>query len=58
LAEVIRSGAEAVVRAYPAIKSQTGQPWQFPAPIASKLLVEDAAAMRELVLTDAEPDLS
>jgi hypothetical protein len=58
LAEVIRRGAEAVVRAYPVIKSQPGRPWQFPAPIASELLVEDAAAMRELVLTDAEPELS
>jgi len=57
LAEVIRRGAEAVVRAYPAIKSQPRQPWQFPAPIGSELLVEDAAAMRELVLTDTEPEL-
>jgi hypothetical protein len=58
LAEVIRRGAEAVVRSYPAIKSQPDRPWQFSAPIASKLLVEDAAAMHELVLSDTEPKLS
>ncbi len=57
LAEVMRRGAEAVVRAYPAIKVQPGQAWQFPAPIASKVLVDDAAAMREIVMSDAEPEM-
>jgi hypothetical protein len=58
LAEVIRRGAEAVVRAYPAIKNQSGRPWQIPAPLSSELLVDDAAVMRELVLADTEPELS
>ena len=58
LAEVIRRGAESVVRAYPAIKDPTARKWQLPTPIVSNVLVEDAAAMRALVLADTEPELS
>ena len=57
LAEVIRRGAEAVVRAYPAIKVQAGQPWQFPAPISAEVLIDDAAAMHQAALSDADPGM-
>ena len=57
LAEVIRRGAEAVVRSYPAIKAQP-EKWQLPAVITSDVLVDDAAAMRDFVLADADPELS
>lgn len=57
LAEVIRRGAEAVVRAYPAIKLPAGHPWQFPAPISAEVLIDDAATMHEVVLSDADPGM-
>jgi hypothetical protein len=55
LAEVIRRGAEAIVRAYPAIKPQAGSSWQFPAPITAEVLIEDASSMHEMALSDADP---
>ena len=57
LAEVIRRGAEAVVRAYPAIKIPCGRPWQFPDPISAEVLIDDASAMHEASLSDADPRL-
>lgn len=55
LAEVIRRGAEAVVRAYPATKAQVRQTWQFPAPISAEVLIDDATAMHKAALSDADP---
>ena len=55
LAEVIRRGTEAIVRAYPAIKPRAGSQWQFPAPITSEVLSEDAAIMHEMALSDSDP---
>ena len=55
LAEVIRRGAEEIVRAYPAIKPQAGSQWEFPAPITAEVLSEDAAIMHEMALSDGDP---
>jgi len=50
LAEAIRRGAEAVVRAYPPIKSQ--RDWQMTSPLQVKMLVTDPVALRDLVQAD------
>lgn len=54
IAEVIRRGAEAVVRSYPPDKKDTRSPWQLPEPIKAQLLVENAASLRDFVRSDAE----
>ena len=54
VAEVIRRGAEAVVRAYPAVKSARSN-WSLPAPIRSRLLVTDASGLRDAIRADEEP---
>ena len=54
IAEVIRRGAEAVVRSYPPDKKQTRQTWQLPEPLKAQLLVADAARLRDLARSDAE----
>lgn len=53
IAEVMRRGAEAVTRAYPATKSST-QHWRLPPPIQAVLLVSEPAALRDLAQADAE----
>jgi hypothetical protein len=50
LAEVIRRGAEAVVRAYPPTKSL--RDWQMRSPLRVKMLVTDPVALRDLVQAD------
>ena len=57
LAEVIRRGTEAIVRAYPAMKTEVARPWQFPAPIGAEVLIEDAATMHKVALSDADPGM-
>lgn len=54
IAEVIRRGAESVVRAYPAIKPSESNGWEFPSPISSRMLVHDSAELRTLLQDDAE----
>lgn len=54
IAEVIRRGAESVVRAYPALKQKPGTGFQFPAPIGTRMLVQDAGELRDLIRDDAE----
>jgi len=54
IAEVIRRGAESVIRAYPALKQQTSSGWKLPPPIRSKMLVHDPEILRDLVRDDAE----
>lgn len=54
LAEVIRRGTEAIVRAYPAMKTEAALPWQLPSPIGAELLIEDAATMHKVALADAD----
>lgn len=50
LAEVIRRGAEAVVRAYPPTKSW--HDWQMRPPLQVKMIVTDPVALRDLVHAD------
>jgi hypothetical protein len=54
IAEVIRRGAEAVVRSYPPDKKDTRKPWQLPEPLKAQLLVADAARLRDFARSDAE----
>jgi hypothetical protein len=54
IAEVIRRGAESVVRAYPAVKQKPQSGFQLPAPIGSLMLVHDAGVLRDLIREDAE----
>jgi hypothetical protein len=57
LAEVIRRGTEAIVRAYPAMKTEVARPWQFPTPIGAEVLIEDASTMHKVALSDADPGM-
>ena len=54
IAEVLRRGAEAIIRAYPQCKSNSGQGWQFPPPISGKLLITDPGDLRDAVRADYE----
>lgn len=54
IAEVIRRGAEAVVRAYPPCKQQAGVTGRMPPPLKNRLLVNDPAALRDAIRTDSE----
>lgn len=54
ITEVIRRGAESVIRAYPALKQKPSEGWKFPPPIRSRMLVHDPAALRDLVQEDAD----
>jgi len=52
VAEVIRRGAEQIVRAYPAIKQK--EEWDFPPPVPSQLRVTRAEDLRDLIRADQE----
>jgi hypothetical protein len=54
ITEVIRRGAESVVRAYPPIKSDSATSWKLPPPIPSRMLVHDPAELRDLIQDEAE----
>ena len=54
IAEVIRRGAESVIRAYPSMKQPAPLGWKFPPPIRSKMLVHDSGVLRDLVRNDSE----
>ncbi len=51
VAEVIRRGAEEIVRAYPAIKIPD---WELPPAIASTLKISDPERLRDLLRDDQE----
>lgn len=53
IAEVIRRGAESVVRAYPALKQKQEAGFQFPVPIGARILVYEAGELRDLIREDA-----
>jgi len=55
VAEVIRRGAEHMVRAYPAIKQKTN--WSLPIPVTGELKVTDPEALRDLVRADQDAGL-
>ena len=52
LAEVIRRGVEAVVRAYPPNKIHTN--WKMPPPLDSKMIVTDAGILRDVLRDDLD----
>lgn len=54
VAEVIRRGAESVIRAYPSLKQKAPSGWKLPPPIHSKMLVHDPEVLRDLAHDDAE----
>jgi hypothetical protein len=54
IAEVIRRGAESVVRAYPAHKQKPEASFQFPAPISAQILVHEAGELRDLIREDSD----
>ena len=54
IAEVIRRGAESVIRAYPSLKQKDPSGWKLPAPITSKMLVHDPEVLRDLIHDDAD----
>jgi hypothetical protein len=54
IAEVIRRGAESVIRSYPSLKQKPSGGWKLPPPIRSKMLVQDPQVMRDLVREDAD----
>lgn len=56
IAEVMRRGAEAVVRAYPPHK-QSPSGASLPPPLKTRLLVSEPTALRDAVRADAEPAL-
>jgi len=56
MAEVIRRGAEAVVRAYPPCK-ESSAPVGLPPALKNRLLVSDPSALRDAMLADAEPTM-
>jgi hypothetical protein len=54
IAEVIRRGAESVIRSYPSLKQKPSDGWKLPPPIRSKMLVHDPEVLRDLLRDDAE----
>ena len=53
VAEVLRRGAEAVLRAYPVHKQKKTSSWKLPSPLKAKLLVEDPERMKEMLFEDS-----
>jgi hypothetical protein len=54
LAEVLRRGAEAVARAYPASDLNKAATWRLPPPITSRLLISDPETLRDATRDDQE----
>jgi len=54
IAEVIRRGAEFVIRAYPSFKDNATPGWKLPPPIQSKMLVHDPEILRDLIRDEAD----
>lgn len=57
IAEVIRRGAEAVVRAYPPCKQLPGVTVRMPPPLKNRLLVSEPGALRDAIRADSEAAL-
>lgn len=55
IAEVLRRGAEAILRYYPSHKKKASE-WKLPV-IKSKLLVEDPEKIKEILFKDATSHL-
>jgi hypothetical protein len=57
IAEVIRRGAEHVIRDYPPEKLSPAQGFSFPTPIHATLKVSDPAKLKALLRKDEETNL-
>ncbi len=53
IAEVMRRGAESVIRSYPSLKKASPE-WKLPPPIRSRMLVHDSEALRDLIRDDMD----
>jgi len=53
IAEVMRRGAESVIRSYPSLKKVSPE-WKLPPPIRSRMLVHDPEALRDLIRDDMD----
>ncbi|MFZ4116367.1 MAG: antitoxin [Chthoniobacterales bacterium] len=54
IAEVLRRGAEAILRVYPAHKKKKST-WSLPSPLKMKLLVEDPERIKDIIFEDSRP---
>ena len=54
IAEVIRRGAEVVVKAYPPCKQQPESATRLPLPLKGRLLISDPAALRDAMQADLD----
>lgn len=54
IAEVLRRGAEAVTRAYPAVNREEAATWRLPPPLKSRLLIIDPEVLRDAMQADQE----
>ncbi len=54
IAEVMRRGAEAVVKAYPPCKLHPEATGCLPPPLSSRLLITDPVALRDAIQADTE----
>ena len=57
IAEVVRRGAEEVVRRYPASKSGNGTKRGFPPPLQNRLRIGDPVELKSALREDEEPRL-
>jgi len=57
IAEVVRRGAEEVVRRYPACKSARNPAWHLPPPIEAQLRIQDPELLKEAIRAGAEAPL-
>ncbi|MEN9632059.1 MAG: hypothetical protein RL077_463 [Verrucomicrobiota bacterium] len=57
IAEVIRRGAEAVARAYPASKGPARKAWTLGPPIRSRLLLDEPRALADAIRGENEASI-
>ncbi len=55
IAEVLRRGAEAILRVYPSHKKQKSA-WKLPTPLKMKLLIEDPDRIKDAIFNDSRPN--
>lgn len=58
IAEVVRRGAEEVVRRYPNCKSTHGPIWSLPPPLSGQLRIEEPSQLKDAIRDGAEPPLA
>jgi hypothetical protein len=57
IAEVLRRGAEAVTRAYPAGDREAAKSWKLPPPLTARLLILEPEALSDIIRGDDEPNM-